>query len=166
MEIKFQSFKIICFSMEFCKVIKKTRRKSHVTRLSPIEISCDANKGNVQHSKCHLWIYFPIKTLGKIYLFEVSSKSTGKRCEICSKLKINTTEQRRGSSGVFIVNFELYFTSFLTVSIADFEQVSVSWDVDEILLIAKSLVIANISSISSFYFSHDDRLSLSVGFLG
>ena len=39
-----------------------------------------------------------------IYLFKVNNRSTGKRCEICSKLTIKTQEQSR--SGVFMVNFE------------------------------------------------------------
>ena len=38
-----------------------------------------------------------------IYLFEVNSRNTRKRCEECSKLTIKTPERR---SGVFIANFE------------------------------------------------------------
>ena len=42
-----------------------------------------------------------------IYLFKVNSRNTRKRCEICSKLTINTPERRQWRrSGVFIVNFE------------------------------------------------------------
>ena len=42
-----------------------------------------------------------------IYLFKVNNRSTRKRCEICSKLTIKTTERRHWlSSGVFIANFE------------------------------------------------------------
>ena len=37
------------------------------------------------------------------HLFEVNDKITGKRCEICSKLKIKSIERR---SDVFIVNFD------------------------------------------------------------
>ena len=42
-----------------------------------------------------------------IYLFKVNNRDTIKRCEICSKFTIKTSDrhhQRR--SGVFIVNFE------------------------------------------------------------
>ena len=38
-------------------------------------------------------------------LFKVNSRSTRKRCKICSKLIIKAPERRR-RSGVFIVNFE------------------------------------------------------------
>ena len=38
-----------------------------------------------------------------IYLLKVNNRNTGKKCEICSKLVINTPERRR--SGVFIVKF-------------------------------------------------------------
>ena len=48
-----------------------------------------------------------------IYLFKVNNRNTRKKSEICS--------------GVFIVNFETYLTSFSSVSIVEFEQVNVSW---------------------------------------
>ena len=42
-----------------------------------------------------------------IYLFKVNNRNTRTRCEICSKLTINTPERRHWRrSGVFIVNFE------------------------------------------------------------
>ena len=42
-----------------------------------------------------------------IYLFKVNNRNTRTRCEICSKLTINTPERRQWRrSGVFIVNFE------------------------------------------------------------
>ena len=42
-----------------------------------------------------------------IYLLEVNNGNTRTRCEICSKLRINTPERRHWRrSGVFIVNFE------------------------------------------------------------
>ena len=42
-----------------------------------------------------------------IYLFKVNNRNTRTRCEICSKLTINTLERRQWRrSGVFIVNFE------------------------------------------------------------
>ena len=42
-----------------------------------------------------------------IYLFKVNNRNTRARCEICSKLKIKTSERRQWRrSGVFIVNFE------------------------------------------------------------
>ena len=65
-----------------------------------------------------------------IYLFKVNNRITWKKCEIWSKLTIKTPERspwRR--SGVFIVNFEHYFTSFSSVSIIDFEQVNDSMEV-------------------------------------
>ena len=42
-----------------------------------------------------------------IYLLKVNNRNTRTRCEICSKLTINTPEQRQlRLSGVFIVNSE------------------------------------------------------------
>ena len=42
-----------------------------------------------------------------IYLLKVNNRNTRTRCEICSKLTIETPERRQGRrSGVFIVNFE------------------------------------------------------------
>ena len=52
-----------------------------------------------------------------IYVFKVKKRNSGKRCEIYSKLIINT----RMTS----------MTSFFSVSIVNFEQVNFSWDVSE-----------------------------------
>ena len=42
-----------------------------------------------------------------IYLLKVNNRKTGTRCEICSKLTINTPQQRHWRrSGVFTANFE------------------------------------------------------------
>ena len=61
-----------------------------------------------------------------IYLFKDNNRNTRKRYETCSKLIINTVEQRqRRCLGVFI-NFK-HFTPFSSVSIANLEQVNVSW---------------------------------------
>ena len=47
------------------------------------------------------------RTPAGIYLFKVNNRNTRTRCEICSKLTINTPERRQWRrSGVFIVNFE------------------------------------------------------------
>ena len=52
-------------------------------------------------------------------MFKVNNRSTRKRCEICSKLTIETPERHQGRQpGTFIVNF---------VSIVDFEQVNFCW---------------------------------------
>ena len=73
------------------------------------------------------FVYHSLIYPGNIYLFIVSSKNTRKRCEICSKLTIKTPEGRYCSrSVVFIVNSEqIFFTSFSSISIVDFEQVKV-----------------------------------------
>ena len=52
-----------------------------------------------------------------IYVFKVKKRNSGKRCEMYSRLIINT----RMTS----------MTSFFSVSIVDFEQVNFSWDVSE-----------------------------------
>ena len=53
---------------------------------------------------------------GGIYLFKVNNRNTRKRCEICSKLTIETPEQRQ------------YFTPYSSVSIFNFEHVIAGWD--------------------------------------
>ena len=59
-----------------------------------------------------------------IYLFKVNNRNTSKNCEICSKLTIQTPEQRqRGRSGVFIVNFEhisQLFLAFLLLTLRNY----------------------------------------------
>ena len=48
-------------------------------------------------------------TFGAIFInmFKVNNRNTRTKCEICSKLLINTADQRQSRrSGVFIVNFE------------------------------------------------------------
>ena len=50
---------------------------------------------------------FKITVPAGIYLLKVNNRNTRTRCEICSKLTINTPERRHWRrSGVFIVNFE------------------------------------------------------------
>ena len=51
--------------------------------------------------------FYASPKLAGIYLFKVNNRNTRTRCEICSKLTINTPERRHWRrSGVFIVNFE------------------------------------------------------------
>ena len=52
-------------------------------------------------------LIFEVNHPAGIYLFKVNNRNTRTRCEICSKLTINTPERRQWRhSGVFIVNFE------------------------------------------------------------
>ena len=56
-------------------------------------------------SRFSLHVLLPIPA--GIYLLKVNNRNTRTRCEICSKLTINTPERRHWRrSGVFIVNFE------------------------------------------------------------
>ena len=75
-------------------------------------------------SKLKLISQFP----AKIYLFKVNNRNTRKRCKICSKLTKKTPEQHCLHSVAFIVNFFNYFLPFSSVSIVDFEQVNVFWN--------------------------------------
>ena len=59
-----------------------------------------------------------------IYLFNVNNRNTRKRCEICSKLTIQTPERRQT---LFLLL--TYFTYFSSASIINFEQVNASWEV-------------------------------------
>ena len=59
-------------------------------------------------------------------MIEVNNRNTRTRCEICSRLTIQTPEQRHWRrSGVFIVNYE--HITFSSVSIVNFEQVNADW---------------------------------------
>ena len=58
----------------------------------------------VQQNQNHM---LQIRWSAGIYLLKVNNRNTRTRCEICSKLTINTPERRHWRrSGVFIVNFE------------------------------------------------------------
>ena len=49
-----------------------------------------------------------------IYLLKVNNRNTRKRYELCSKLIIKTSQRRNWCrSGVFIINFEHFYTFFL-----------------------------------------------------
>ena len=67
--------------------------RSHITGLLAVSLTSTAN----------------------IYLFKVSSKSTNKSCDICSKLTIKTLAQRQ-------------WHLFSSVSILDLELVNASWE--------------------------------------
>ena len=87
-----------------------------------------------------IWIYLnrslitgllavSLTNTANIYLFKVSSKSTNKSCDICSKLTIKALAQRQWHrSDVFIVNFEHISHLFSSVSILDLELVNASWE--------------------------------------
>ena len=63
-----------------------------------------------------------------IYLFKINYRNTWTRCEICSKLTIETSERRYWRrSGVFIVNFEYISHLSLVFFVVDFEQTNISW---------------------------------------
>ena len=41
------------------------------------------------------------------YMFKITNRNTRKRCQICSRLTIKTSDRRQWRrSGVFVVNFE------------------------------------------------------------
>ena len=68
------------------------------------------------------------KTQLTFYLFKFNNRSTRKTCEICSELIVKTPERRHWHrSGVFIANFEHFFTPFSCVCIVDFAETNVSW---------------------------------------
>ena len=62
-----------------------------------------------------------------IYLLKVTNRNSRKRCEKYLKSIIKSPERHHSRrSGVFIVNFK-HISLFSSVSIANFEQVNVSW---------------------------------------
>ena len=85
----------------------KTLRKSIKIRNKIYKQHCkekDQAKKELLHKQFKIYRYsFP----AGIYLLKVNNRNTRTRCEICSKLTINTPERRHWRrSGVFIVNFE------------------------------------------------------------
>ena len=71
-------------------------------------ISCYFTKIFVHLSVLAAGCYLSVHKLircdpANIYLFKVNSRNTRKRCEMCSKLTVNTIERR---SSVFIIYFE------------------------------------------------------------
>ena len=71
-------------------------------------------------------------------------------CEICSKLTIKTLERRQWRrSGIFIVKPWTYFTSFFNVSIVDFEQVNISWELKQPLF--NLVLLSYLSKLIRFY---------------
>ena len=67
---------------------------------------------------------------GKIHLFKVNSRNIWERCNICSKLTTKTQERCHWHRfGIFIVNFDNFFTPFPNVSIVDIEHKFVCWKV-------------------------------------
>ena len=76
-------------------------------------------------------------------MFKVNNRNTRTRHEICSKLTIKTLEQRHWYCfGVFIDDFEHYFTPYSSASIVNFEQVNAGWEVT-VDPVRKSLFIFN-----------------------
>ena len=79
------------------------------------------------------------------YMFKVNNRNTRKRCEICSKLTINTSKWRHWRrSGVFIVNFE-HISHCSSASVVNFEHVIacrlVMWFFYQIILCQCSISI-------------------------
>ena len=64
----------------------------------------------LSYDNCHVTnniVTIIIRYPATIYLFKVNSRNTRKRCKICLKLTIKTTERRhKRRSSVFIVNLE------------------------------------------------------------
>ena len=65
-------------------------------------------------------------------MFKFNNRNTRTRCEICSNLTIKISEQRRWHL--------TYFTPCSIVSIVNFEQVNVGWEVLGYFVLIKDLV--------------------------
>ena len=51
-------------------------------------------------------------------MFKVNNRNTGKKCEMCSKLTIKTSERRHGVVLVSIVNISDLFLVFLLLTLS------------------------------------------------
>ena len=64
-----------------------------------------------------------------IYLFKVNNRNTNEGCEICSKLIKHQDDVNDVVLVFLLLTLNISkFTTFPSVSIVDFEQVNVSWD--------------------------------------
>ena len=96
-------------SLTSCKLIKTPQNYEEIS-LSFDEV----NKTMQKTSGVKLSHHFPLSKHNQMifipagmYLLKVNNRNTRTRCEICSKLTINTPERRHWRRfGVFIVNFE------------------------------------------------------------
>ena len=70
------------------------------------------NKGGLKIPSLHVFVKFKffytllVTSPANIYLLKVNNNNTVKRCEICSKVTMNTRERGKWRSVVFNVNFE------------------------------------------------------------
>ena len=80
---------------------------------------------------CYCKILEMLVNPANICLFKFNNKNSRKRCETCSKLTIKRSERRL----TYLIPFDVlkyfwtYFTPFSTVSVVDFEQGNINWDV-------------------------------------
>ena len=88
-----------CIRTEYGKILPKAGK------YGPKKQNMDAFYAVKAIFSCILDSFFP--TPADIYLLKVNNRNTRARCEICSKLTINTPERRLWRcSDVFSVNFE------------------------------------------------------------
>ena len=85
------------FSCECCEIIKNTYFEEHLgTTASRLNIFVDARKYRFKvtnDGRIKIASKFEIVGVSaNNYLFKVNNKNTRKKCEICSKLAINTPE--------------------------------------------------------------------------
>ena len=87
------------FSCECCEIIKNTYFEEHLgTTASCLNIFVDARQYRFKVTNDgRIKIVSKFEIVGvsaNNYLFKVNNKNTRKKCEICSKLAINTPERR------------------------------------------------------------------------
>ena len=100
---------------------------------------------NLFAQSCYIWSDFALlmsnfRYPANSYLFK-NNKNIWKRCQMCSKLTMSTTEKRQSRrSGVFIILVSwTYSTPISNVSIVEFEQVNIWWE-DPIFCINPMLI--------------------------
>ena len=82
-----------------------------------------------KRKKCYLRQVGKLVSAKNCILAQNSNRNTTKRCELCLKLTIKTERRHWLRPGVFIVIFEHASHIFSFVSIVDFEQIIVFWEI-------------------------------------
>ena len=122
---------------------------------------------NLFAQSCYIWSDFALlmsnfRYPANSYLFKKNNKNIWKRCQMCSKLTMSTTEKRQSRrSGVFIILVSwTYSTPISNVSIVEFEQVNIWWE-DPIFCIKPMLIFIYTTKSQNLKYSYNDTRTTS-----
>ena len=125
--IKYLNIQSVKYFTEI-KISKSKKKKTFVTLASSSVGKEPLSSLMKNHSKFHYihtkYILANRTLQTNIDLLKFNNINTRKRCEICSKFTVKTPERRQWRRSGLYSQLWIYFTPFSTVSIDNFEQVS------------------------------------------